>query len=92
MTRTSFRPFTNESDVETIGRLGIENRTDRLVLSGDVELTCDRAGLAKAQALKGILDATVEELSRRDAAGHLPASIVIQEATPAGNLFGLPKP
>ena len=43
---TDFHPYANESDVVRIDHLEIENRLDRLTLTGDLVLTRDRAGLA----------------------------------------------
>jgi hypothetical protein len=42
----------SKTDVIRIGALEIENRVDRVTLMGDVELTRDREGLAKARELK----------------------------------------
>lgn len=45
-----FKPYANEADVLRIGELEIENRVDRVTLTGDVELTRDKAGLALARS------------------------------------------
>ena len=37
-----FKPYANESDVIRIGDLEIENRVDRVSITGDVVLTSDR--------------------------------------------------
>lgn len=57
-----FKPYANESDVIRIGALEIENRTDRISLTGDVVLTRDKAGLALAKELKALLDQVVRAL------------------------------
>jgi len=44
-----FKPYANEADVLRIGELEIENRVDRVTLTGDVVLTRDQAGLAVAK-------------------------------------------
>ena len=59
---SDFRPFANESDALTIGNLAIENRVDRISLSGDVELTKDKAGLVLARQLQAVVNATVKAL------------------------------
>jgi hypothetical protein len=58
----SFSPFKNESDAITLGGLKIENREDRIAIYGSLAITRDRAGLADAKALKGVLEAIVNEL------------------------------
>ena len=50
-----FKPYANESDVIRIGALEIENRIDRVSLTGDVVLTRDQAGLALAKELQALL-------------------------------------
>jgi len=58
----TFKPYANESDVLRIGALEIENRTDRVTLTGDVVLTRDQAGLALAKELQALLDEVVKAL------------------------------
>jgi hypothetical protein len=48
-----FKPYANEADVLRIGDLEIENRIDRVSLTGDVVLTKDKAGLTLAKELQG---------------------------------------
>lgn len=43
--------FNNEEEVLGIGNLTIENRVDRITISGDVDLTLDKEGLLKARLL-----------------------------------------
>ena len=57
-----FKPYANESDVIRIGALEIENRTDRVALTGDVVLTRDLAGLALATELHTLLGQIVKAL------------------------------
>lgn len=40
---SDFKPYANESEVIRIGALEVENRTDRVSLTGDVVLTRDKA-------------------------------------------------
>lgn len=68
-----FEPYANESDVLNIGRLAIENRVDRVTLSGDVDLTADQAGLADARALHRLLGEVVAALEARELPDRLPA-------------------
>lgn len=68
-----FDPYANESDVLNFGRLAIENRVDRVTLSGDVDLTADQAGLADARALHRLLGEIVARLEAMDLPAALPA-------------------
>jgi hypothetical protein len=69
---SKFVPYANESDVLNIGHLTIENRLDRITLSGDVDLTADRAGLADARALRELLGDVVARLEARELPAKLP--------------------
>jgi hypothetical protein len=68
---SSFKPYQNEEDSVTLGDLKIENRTDRVELYGSIHLTRDKAGLAAAQSLKAILDATVKALEAEKLPDHV---------------------
>ena len=57
-----FTPFANEADVMSVGGLNLENHADRVSVFGNVDLTRDKVGLAHAQALKSVLDATIASL------------------------------
>ncbi|MDK6076077.1 hypothetical protein [Massilia varians] len=67
-----FKPFANEADVLEIGSLMLENRLDRITISGDVDLTADKAGLALARRLHAQLGAVVEALEARELPERLP--------------------
>ena len=67
-----FVPYDNEADVLNIGGLQIENRLDRVTLSGDVDLTADQAGLADARALHHLLGEVVAALEARPLPATLP--------------------
>ena len=67
-----FAPFANEAEVLHIGNLMVENRLDRVTLSGDVDLSADQAGLAQARALHCLLGAIVASLEARDLPAVLP--------------------
>jgi len=56
------RPYQNEAEAVEIGDLKIENRLDRITVYGRVDLTCDKAGLENARALKQLLDDVVRVL------------------------------
>ena len=60
-------PFANESESLGIGDLTIENRTDRISIYGNIDLTRDKSGLEHARMLKAVLDRVVQVLeSERD--------------------------
>jgi hypothetical protein len=84
MADNAFAPFANESDVVRIGELEIENRVDRVALQGGLALTRDRAGLAQARELQGLLAKVVRALeSDRD----LPERVQVVEAKTVKNPF-----
>jgi hypothetical protein len=59
-----FEPFANEAEVLSVGAdLTIENRRDRVTLVGSVDLTLDREGRRKAEALKRLLDRVTAALA-----------------------------
>ncbi len=84
--------FKNESESQTIGNLAIDNRLDRVSLSGDLDLTLDKPGLALAQALESHLAGIIAAMQTAQAKGDLPERIATVAPTPAGNLFGMPDP
>ena len=69
---SKFVPYANEADVLNIGRLSIENRLDRITISGDVDLTADQAGLADARALHALLGEVVARLEAQELPPRLP--------------------
>ena len=79
-----FKPYANESDVIRIGALEIENRTDRVSLTGDVVLTRDQAGLALARELQALLKQVVQAL---EAEQKLPDAVEIKPAKVVKNPF-----
>jgi hypothetical protein len=58
--------FQNESEVLQLGKLTIENRTDRVTIYGSLEVTRDKAGLEAATELKTVIDSIVAFLGRED--------------------------
>jgi hypothetical protein len=74
--QSSFVPFANEADVLQVGDLAIENRLDRITLAGDVDLTLDKQGLAKAKLLHRLLADVVAKLEAAELPDTLPAPVV----------------
>ena len=79
-----FAPFENESDVVEIGRLALENRLDRITLSGDLDLTADKPGLEQARLLHDLLGKVVASLEAKDLPERLPPPDVKTVANPFG--------
>ncbi len=79
-----FQPFANESDVIRIGNLEIENRVDRLTLTGDLVLSRDRAGLALARELHALLGHAIATM---ESDPGLPERIEILPARSVPNPF-----
>ena len=67
-----FVPYANEADVLRIGGLMVENRLDRITISGDIDLTADRTGLAHARELHALLGAIGGKLAAVDLPENLP--------------------
>jgi hypothetical protein len=68
----AFVPYANEADVIEIGRLMLENRLDRITISGDVDLTADKRGLEVARRLHALLGQVVASLESKDLPDQLP--------------------
>ena len=79
-----FTPYADESEVLRIGDLEIENRVDRVSLTGDVVLTKDQAGLALAKELQALLGAIVKTL---EADKDLPETVELKPTTVVKNPF-----
>lgn len=79
-----FQPYGNESDVIRVGGLEIENRLDRLVLTGDLVLSRDRAGLELARELHALLGRAITTL---ESDPGLPERIEILPARVVPNPF-----
>jgi hypothetical protein len=71
--KTSFVPFANEADVLEVGNLAIENRLDRITMSGDLDITADQQGLAAARLLHALLGEIVSKLDAQELPERLPA-------------------
>jgi hypothetical protein len=73
----NFAPYENEAEVIEIGRLMLENRLDRITISGDVDLTADRQGLDAARRLHELLGRVVTSLeSKKSLPDKLPPPTV----------------
>lgn len=80
-----FQPYENESDVVGIGPgLTVENRLDRVTIIGDVDLTLDREGAEKAEALRALLDRICGELRARE---PLPPQVATSPPAAVDNPF-----
>jgi len=75
--------FQNEAETEDIGKLTIENRTDRVSISGRLDVTRDQVGLAAAKELKATVDAIVAFLESE----KLPEQISMKPASEVKNPF-----
>ena len=79
-----FKPYASESDVLRIGALEIENRVDRVTLTGDVVLTRDQAGLALARELQALLGQVVQALEAEE---KLPEKVRVKPVRVVKNPF-----
>ncbi|MGK5011792.1 hypothetical protein CSZ94_18870 [Janthinobacterium sp. ROICE36] len=82
MCAKKFVPYANESDVLEIGGLSIENRIDRISISGDIDLTLDKPGLALAKQLQKLLGDVVAQLEKQALPDQLPPPEVTSVANP----------
>jgi hypothetical protein len=71
--KTAFVPYANEADVLQVGNLMLENRLDRITVSGEVDLTVDKQGLAAARLLHELLGQVVAKLESQALPERLPA-------------------
>ncbi|MRV73588.1 hypothetical protein GJ700_17895 [Duganella sp. FT92W] len=79
-----FIPYANEADVLHIGGLTVENRVDRITISGDIDLTLDKAGLADTRALHKLLSDVLAKLESASLPDRLPPPDVKSVANPFG--------
>jgi len=81
-----FIPYADEAATTRIGEMQVENRLDRVSLHGSLDITKDRAGLARARTLHALLQAALEVL---EAEGDLPAEVATGGTTDSvRNPFG----
>jgi hypothetical protein len=83
MGKKTIHPYQNEKECLQINDLTIENRTDRLSIYGNLDLTRDKEGLAAARMLKEVIDQTVAALEQED----LPEKIVLAAVEIVDNPF-----
>ena len=69
---TEFKPYADDAASLAIDDLTLENGTDTIALYGNLQLSRDKAGLARAQALKSVLDEIVHALEGDQ---HLPDKV-----------------
>ena len=79
-----FEPYANEADVLRIADLEVENRLDRVTLTGDVVITKDCAGLALAKELQSLIGRIVKAL---EAEKHLPETVELKVTETVKNPF-----
>jgi len=79
-----FEPYANEADVLRIGDLEIENRIDRVSITGDVVFTKDKVGLTLAKELQSLIGRIVKAL---DAEKHLPETVDLKTTETVKNPF-----
>jgi hypothetical protein len=80
--KPAFAPYANEADVVEVGNLMLENRLDRITISGDIDLTADRQGLEAARLLHALLGQVVAALEAKQLPEHLPPPQVKKVANP----------
>lgn len=78
-----FVPFGDDATVLSFGNLSLENRADRIIIHGDVDLTRDQQGLALALQLKASIDRICSTLQ----ASPLPKAQAVVPTTAASNPF-----
>lgn len=75
--------FENESEVVIIEDLTFENRTDRVSISGGIDITRDKIGLEKIRAIKKQIDKIANKLENE----NLPDEIEVLAAKIVQNPF-----
>ena len=75
---TQLTPYADDAVSISIGKLTIENGTDRVAMYGSLDLGRDQQGLAHARALRAVLDQIVDVL---EAQKDLPHAVPVA-ATP----------
>lgn len=82
-----FKPFADDTAALTIGGLTVENGTDRISLSGSLDLARDRQGLDHARALRVALDGIIAALEAKKALPAKAAQPARAKTTKAPNPF-----
>ncbi|PYD82292.1 hypothetical protein CFR80_07445 [Komagataeibacter oboediens] len=81
---TPLVPFANNSDSRTIGGMTVENGTDSIAFYGQTDLSRDKAGLERAQALLAFMQQVVSTL---EAQKGLPDALPPRTPTRVANPF-----
>ena len=68
----SMTPFADDAASLSIGKLTIENGTDRLAIYGSLDITRDKPGLAHARALLAVVQQAVRVL---ETDANLPTAV-----------------
>lgn len=82
--------FQNESETMVLGpnaTMTVENRTDRISVYGQMDITRDAEGLSTARVLLAFLEEVVGELSAERRNGTLPDQIEIKSEEEVQNPF-----
>ncbi len=83
----TFKPYADDASALTIGGLTVENGTDRVRLSGLLDLGRDRMGLGHARSLRAALDAIIAALEAETALPAEAASPARAKTTKVPNPF-----
>ncbi len=82
-----FEAFADDAATLTIGGMTIENGTDRVSLSGSLDIARDRQGLDYAKALRAALDGVIAALEAEKALPARAAPPARAKTTKAPNPF-----
>lgn len=86
-----FSPYQNESDCVSIGGLTFENKLDRVIVYGSLDITRDKKGLTQAEAIRELICSVVNGLNSAALVGNLPDGVDTNEPTvPVDNPFTFP--
>lgn len=79
-----FKPYENGTESHAIHDLTVENDTDCVSLSGNLQLTKDQAGLKAAKALQAMLNDVVTALENT---ADLPEAVEREQSGEVENPF-----
>lgn len=72
------KPFADDRASTSIGALSVENGSHAVTLSGSLEITRDKVGLKRAQALRALADALCQALEGTDLPEKVEPSALAQ--------------
>ena len=81
------KPYANESESIQIEGLTVENRTDRISIHGEINITRDKQGLKAVKELKAVIDASLKVLEADQVKGELPDAISLKKTVSVDNPF-----